>query len=59
MSIFITLLAFDDAAIIDHSKIAILVASLVAGCLGFFFLKASLKKITLPLLKVLRKLSFN
>lgn len=43
MSIFITLLAFDDAAVIDYSKIAILVASLVAGCIGFFFLKATLK----------------
>lgn len=43
MSIFITLLAFDDAAVIDYSKIAILVASLVAGCIGFYFLKATLK----------------
>lgn len=43
MSIFITLLAFDDATIIDHSKIAILVASLLAGCIGFFFLKFTLK----------------
>ncbi len=44
MSIFITLLAFDDAEVIDHSKIAILVASLLAGCIGFFFLKFTLKK---------------
>lgn len=44
MSIFITLLAFEDQHIIDHSKIAILVASLVAGSIGFFFLKYSLKK---------------
>jgi NhaA family Na+:H+ antiporter len=44
MSIFITLLAFDDTEVIDHSKIAILVASLLAGCIGFFFLKFTLKK---------------
>ncbi len=44
MSIFITLLAFEDQQVIDHSKIAILVASLVAGSIGFLFLKYSLKK---------------
>ena len=44
MSIFITLLAFDDQQVIDHSKIAILLASLVAGVIGFLFLKHSLKK---------------
>jgi NhaA family Na+:H+ antiporter len=44
MSIFITLLAFEDQHIIDYSKIAILVASLVAGSIGFLFLKYSLKK---------------
>lgn len=44
MSIFITLLAFDNAEVIDHSKIAILIGSLVAGAMGFLFLKYSLKK---------------
>lgn len=44
MSIFITLLAFDDAKTIDNSKIAILIASLIAGTLGFVILKLSLKK---------------
>jgi Na+:H+ antiporter, NhaA family len=44
MSIFITLLAFGDAAIIDDSKIAILISSLVAGTVGFFLLKLFLKK---------------
>ena len=44
MSIFITLLAFDDNEVIDHSKIAILLASLIAGTIGFLFLKYSLKK---------------
>lgn len=39
MSIFITLLAFNDAAIIQHSKIAILVSSLIAGVAGFILIK--------------------
>lgn len=44
MSIFITLLAFDDAAAISQSKIAILLSSLLAGMMGFFLLKLVLKK---------------
>lgn len=43
MSIFITLLAFDDQAVINNSKFAILLSSLVSGTLGFLFLKATLK----------------
>lgn len=43
MSIFITLLAFDDLEVINHSKIAILVASLIAGSIGFVTLKLTLK----------------
>lgn len=43
MSIFITLLAYDNQSIIDNSKIAILIASLIAGTLGFIFLKLTLK----------------
>lgn len=45
MSIFITLLAFntDGSAIITYSKIAILLASFIAGTLGFFWLKFILK----------------
>ena len=39
MSIFIANLAFDDAELIQDSKIAILTASLLAGLLGFFLLK--------------------
>ncbi len=42
MSIFITLLAFDDATIIANSKIAIIIASVVAGTIGFIFLKLTL-----------------
>lgn len=44
MSIFITLLAFSDAEHIDNSKIMILVSSLVAGLIGFLYLKFVLKK---------------
>jgi NhaA family Na+:H+ antiporter len=43
MSIFITLLAFDNAEIVNNSKIAILIASLIAGTIGFIFLKLTLK----------------
>ena len=43
MSIFITLLAFDNADIVNNSKIAILSASLIAGTIGFIFLKLTLK----------------
>ena len=46
MSIFITLLAFNDTEIINHSKIAILIASLVAGLCGILWLKLSLKQNT-------------
>ena len=44
MSIFITLLAFDNEMVINNSKIAILVGSLIAGIIGFVFLKVTLKK---------------
>ncbi len=43
MSIFITLLAFDDETIISNAKFVILVSSLIAGVLGFLFLKFTLK----------------
>lgn len=42
MSIFITLLAFDRVEIINNSKLVILAASLIAGVLGFVFLKKTL-----------------
>lgn len=44
MSIFITLLAFDSPEIIESSKIAILVASCLAGIIGFVLLKLTLPK---------------
>lgn len=43
MSIFITLLAFDDVTIINNSKLIILISSLTAGFLGFIILKMTLK----------------
>ena len=44
MSIFITLLAFNDATIINNSKFIILMSSLTAGIIGFISLKLTLKK---------------
>jgi len=44
MSLFITNLAFSDQALIDASKIGILLGSLVSGVLGYFLLKSTLKK---------------
>lgn len=45
MSIFVTLLAFDNETIINNAKLVILTSSLIAGLLGFITLKLSLKKI--------------
>jgi NhaA family Na+:H+ antiporter len=42
MSIFITLLAFDDQTIISNAKFIILLSSLIAGGIGFTFLKFNL-----------------
>jgi NhaA family Na+:H+ antiporter len=44
MSIFITLLAFDNEHLINSSKLAILTASFVAGLIGFILLKLFLPK---------------
>lgn len=44
MSIFITLLAFDDEMVINNAKFVILVASLIAGIIGFLSLKFTLKQ---------------
>lgn len=44
MSIFITLLAFNDLEHISHSKIMILISSIVAALIGVLFLKTVLKK---------------
>lgn len=44
MSIFITILAFNDMEHITNSKIMILLSSLITGTVGFLFLKSILKK---------------
>jgi NhaA family Na+:H+ antiporter len=44
MSIFITILAFKDSETIVFSKIAILIASVLSGILGFAYLKYILSK---------------
>jgi NhaA family Na+:H+ antiporter len=44
MSIFITLLAFDNETIINNAKFVILISSLIAGLIGFISLKFTLKK---------------
>lgn len=43
MSIFVTILAFSDPGMITHSKIAILISSLLAGLIGFIWLKISFR----------------
>jgi NhaA family Na+:H+ antiporter len=38
MSIFISFLAFDDVALINQAKLAILISSCMAAAIGYFFL---------------------
>ena len=47
MSIFITLLAFDNETIINNTKFVILISSLIAGLIGFIILKLTLKQATI------------
>ncbi len=44
MSIFITLLAFTDGETVVSSKIAVLLASCIAGIVGFIYLKMVMRK---------------
>jgi len=44
MSIFITLLAYENIQLINSSKIAILIASLIAGVIGYIILRFTLKE---------------
>ncbi|RIW17459.1 Na+/H+ antiporter NhaA [Algoriphagus lacus] len=44
MSIFITLLAFEDSQIINNAKLIILFSSLLAGVFGFLALKSTLNR---------------
>jgi len=46
MSIFITLLAFNNEEVVNNSKISILIASFIAGLIGFLFLRMTLKSRT-------------
>ncbi len=48
MSIFITLLAFDDKTTINNAKLAILLASIIAGIIGYFSLKMTSKSLNPP-----------
>ena len=43
MSIFITLLAFENETVINDAKFLILIASLISGVLGFIWLQRALK----------------
>jgi NhaA family Na+:H+ antiporter len=45
MSIFITLLAFDNEVLINNAKLVILLSSLTAGLLGYLSLRWSLKTV--------------
>ncbi len=45
MSIFITLLAYNDTTIIDNTKLTILLSSFVVGLIGFLTLKTTLKRV--------------
>ena len=47
MSIFITLLAFDNETIINNTKLIILLSSFIAGLIGFLTLKTNLKTVTI------------
>ncbi|MEC5395778.1 Na+/H+ antiporter NhaA [Bergeyella sp. RCAD1439] len=44
MSIFVSILAYDSEILINESKIAVLVASLIAGSIGFLLLYFTLSK---------------
>ena len=44
MSIFVTLLAFEDVTVINNAKFIILLSSLIAGTIGFISLKYTLKR---------------
>jgi NhaA family Na+:H+ antiporter len=44
MSIFISMLAFGDAALIDEAKMAVMIGSLAAGLSGFVWLRIALRQ---------------
>jgi NhaA family Na+:H+ antiporter len=51
MSIFVTMLAYDSNILINESKIAIMLASVLAGTIGFIWLRLSLSNNTTKLHK--------
>lgn len=55
MSIFITLLAFDNETIINNAKFVILISSLIAGLIGFVSLKLTLKQASIGSKELLEK----
>jgi NhaA family Na+:H+ antiporter len=44
MSIFISLLAFTNESVIDHAKVAVMLASLISGVAGFLYLRTVVRK---------------
>jgi Na+:H+ antiporter, NhaA family len=44
MSVFITLLAFDNETVINNAKLMIVLTSIIAGAIGFFILRSRLKE---------------
>lgn len=48
MSIFITLLAYNNMEIIDNTKLAILLSSVIAGIVGYLILQNTLKPSRIP-----------
>jgi Na+:H+ antiporter, NhaA family len=44
MSVFITILAFNDESIINNAKLVIIFSSFIAGLIGFIILKLTLRK---------------
>ncbi len=46
VALFISALSFDDEPLVATAKVAVLVASLAAGAIGYFFLRIALKNIT-------------
>ena len=51
MSIFITMLAFRNPDTVNASKLAILMASIISGIIGWIWLKVTLKKSTFAIKK--------
>jgi NhaA family Na+:H+ antiporter len=47
MSVFITMLAFNDDAVINNAKLVIIFSSFIAGVVGFIILKLALKKVVI------------